>query len=248
MNPLAQGLLRGSRGWTSSCVACGQWPSLPHGDRLCGACQALLVLDVPRCPRCALTLPEPKGVCTECTSHPSTLTACAAAVEYSEPWRGWIHRFKHHGEPEWANLFARIVLSQPAAAHLLGQCSVWLPVPMSPAALGSRGYNHAWELTCCMARGFAGKSPSIAPDWLIKTTDTTPQHTLSRPERLANLRHVFAVTPTAAKELHGQHVALIDDVMTTGATLESAALALMQNGAASVCAVVLARTPKPVAA
>jgi len=254
MNQQAKGwwarTARMSRWWASACAACGQWPSLPHGDRLCHACETLLAPATPRCPRCALALSEPEACCKACTSPPGpwSLTACAAAVEYSEPWRGWIHRFKHHGEPEWARLFARVLLEQPTVQRLLDQSSVWLPIPMTPSALGSRGYNPAWELTRCLAKGFPGQTPTIAPDWLIKPHDTTPQHTLLRSERLTNLRHAFATTPAASNRIRGLDVVLIDDVMTTGATLESAATALLQNGAARVYAVVLARTPKPAAA
>jgi ComF family protein len=169
-------------------------------------------------------------------------------VDFGEPWRGWIHRFKHHGEPEWARLFGRILLSHSQVRQVLDGGDVWLPVPMSAPALGARGYNHAWELTRWLAAVHAGTAPMAHPDWLIKTADTLAQHTLTRRERLANLKHVFALSAAGSQGVHGRNVVLVDDVMTTGATLECAAAALLKGGATRVEAVVFARTPKPAAA
>ena len=236
--------------WASSCAACNQWPSLPYGDRLCRACQTLLAPSVPRCQRCALPLGSAGAVCQECLPPLSGLSACAAALSYEKPFRDWIHRFKHRGEPEWAGLFARLMLDTPDVRHILNRTSVWLPVPMSASALGRRGYNHTWELTQSLADvdAFESRASIRSALWLIKTAETPPQHTLTRSERLVNLRHAFALSAAGAKGIVGQHVVLIDDVMTTGATLECAAAPLLKHGALSVSAVILARTPKPVAA
>jgi ComF family protein len=102
--------------------------------------------------------------------------------------------------------------------------------------LAQRGYNQAWLL----ARQLY---PSKAdPHLLLRTRDTPSQRTLPRTERLANLVGAFAVEPLRAAQLRHKNVVLIDDVMTTGASLHVAARVLLQAGAAQVSALVLART------
>lgn len=82
-------------------------------------------------------------------------------------------------------------------------------------------------------------------DALVRLVDTADQHSLSREQRLLNLRGVFAPHPERVAHLRAAHVLLVDDVTTTGATLQAAAQALLQAGAARVCALVFARTPPP---
>ena len=235
----------GSGLWASSCAACGTWPSMPRGDALCGACEALWCPPTRRCPRCALSLPQPTAGCTACQPTDSPLSRCVAAVDYTEPWRAWILRFKHRGEPEWARLFARLAGEQPPVRAALMECTVWLPVPMAPRALGMRGYNQAWVFTQALHRTVPVATARIRGDWLVKWADTPSQHQLDTAHRLGNLKGAFALTAAGEAGVGGQHVALVDDVMTTGATLEAAARVLTRAGALSVTGVVFARTPLP---
>lgn len=182
-----------------------------------------------------------------CLDRAGPMSGCVAAVDYNEPWRQWIHRFKHQNQPEWAKVFARILVSRSEVRSMLARASIWMPIPMAPKALGERGYNPAWELTRHLHRLWVREvdppGPTVNPHWLLKTTDTPAQHTLTRSERMVNLRHAFTLEPLAIHAIRGQTVALIDDVMTTGATLEAAAKALQRTGAGEVVGVVLARTP-----
>lgn len=236
-----------SRLWASRCAGCGTWPAGPVGDALCGTCEARFAPPQARCPGCAL--PWDGAVCPQCQSHPLALDACCAAVDYAHPWSHWIHRFKLRNEPAWSKVFARLMCAQPALRQTLGDAALWLPIPMTGQALGERGYNQAWVLTRALAARLRPDHPALAqrlrPDLLVKLIDTATQHTLNRQERLNNLRHAFALSPGAEALVQGQRVVLVDDVMTTGATLHAAARCLKAAGATHVAAVVLARTPPP---
>lgn len=122
------------------------------------------------------------------------------------------------------------------AEDTLQACDRVLPIPLSRERLAERGYNQSWLL----ARRL---SPEKADhQLLLRVRHTPPQRTLPRSERLTNLQGAFAVEPLGAKRLRGQKLLLIDDVMTSGASLHAAAQVLMQAGAAQVSALVLART------
>ena len=189
--------------------------------------------------------PRHAARCPACTQHPPPLAQCVAAVEYDFPWHTLIQRFKFQGEVAWARWFAQLMWQAPSVPELMSRCDWWLPLPLSAHRLGERGYNQSWELLKHLARLDAhGQKP--APhhsDWLLKLGDTADQHALGRAERLLNLSSAFSVAPQALPHLAHRHVLLVDDVMTTGATLHAAALALRRAGASAVSALVLARTP-----
>lgn len=241
----------------SGCAVCGRWPALPTGKPVCGDCAQAFVAPVARCTTCALALPPDTangtgadiGTCPDCQTHPTPLTACFAAVDYGYPWQSLVHRFKFANEPAWAKWFAHTLWQQTALTQAACACHWWLPIPLSRHRLGERGYNQAWELTKALHRQATGTTaignPTPRHDVLMKVTDTAAQHDLDRAARLANLRAAYAVHPHAAGALVGKSVLLIDDVMTTGATLHAAARTLLHAGAASVSAVVFARTPAP---
>lgn len=215
---------------------------------MCGTCEATFATPQPRCPRCAL--PQMAHTpCPACSDASLALDACAAAVDYAHPWAQLIQRFKHHQEPAWASVFARVMVAQPVIRHTLLDAALWLPIPMTARHLGERGYHHAWVLTQAlqhhMARAGHPVQDRARPDLLCKLADTPAQHHLSRHERLHNLRHAFGIPPQVEPVLRGQRVVLVDDVMTTGTTLHQAARCLHAAGVALVAAVVLARTPPP---
>ena len=111
-----------------------------------------------------------------------------------------------------------------------------LPIPLSRERLAERGYNQSWLLARHLAPGKADAS------LLLRIRHTPAQRTLPRAERLANLEGAFAIEPLRAPEVRGQRLVLVDDVMTSGASLHTAARVLLQAGAAQVSAIVLART------
>jgi ComF family protein len=131
------------------------------------------------------------------------------------------------------------MLSAPGADDALDIADWVLPIPLSNQRLAERGYNQSWLL----ARQLDPRKADA--HLLLRTRDTPSQRTLPKAERLANLAGAFAVEPLRAAQLRNKNVLLIDDVMTSGASLHTAARVLLQAGAAKVNALVLARTEAP---
>lgn len=216
----------------SQCAVCRAWPSAP----LCEACVARFAEPVPRCQRCALALTAPVRVCGACLRQPPPYDACLTAVSYAWPWPDCVASFKYQGHSGWAGPLATLLRSTPWVEPALEQADWLLPMPLSRQRLALRGYNQSLLL----ARHLA---PAKTDDQLLlRTRDTPPQRSLPRSERLRNLAGAFAVQPLRAAELAGKRLVLVDDVMTSGASLHAAATVLRQAGAAHITALVFART------
>lgn len=165
-----------------------------------------------------------------------------AAVDYAYPWDRLIARFKFQGETGWASVFGELMRGAPGGAALLGAADWLVPVPLTPQRLAERGHHPPWGL----ARALAPRGPRAGlSDALVRLGEAPAQHRLGRQQRLHNLRGLFAVPPARLAALRGARLLLIDDVMTTGATLDAAAAALRAAGAGRVDALVFARTPAP---
>ncbi len=228
----------------SRCAVCHAWPAEP----VCEPCVQRFAQPAVRCHTCALPLP---GLalragggpthCGACLQHPPPLDRCLAALDYAYPWSDSVARFKFHDEPGWAAFFATLLRSTPWVEPALEQADWVLPMPLSRQRLSQRGYNQ----TLLLARHLVPGSAPARTDagLLLRVRDTPPQHSLPRAERLRNVTGAFAVEPLRAIELRGKRVVLVDDVMTTGASLFAAAQTLREAGAAHITAVVLARTP-----
>lgn len=173
--------------------------------------------------------------CGACMRDPPPLDACVAAVPYAYPWAGLIVRFKFQARPGHADLLAGVMRHAPWVEPALDHADTVLPMPLSAQRLRERGFNQALEL----ARRLAPAKTDAT--LLLRIRDTAPQNTLNRAQRLRNVRHAFAVEPARVGELPGRQLVLVDDVMTSGASLYAAATTLRQAGAAHVTALVLAR-------
>ncbi|WP_231731311.1 ComF family protein [Lampropedia cohaerens] len=171
---------------------------------------------------------------------PSPLAHCVAAVDYGYPWEQVLHQFKYQQGHAWAHAMADWLLQHPDGPPLLRAADAILPVPLAPARLRERGYNQAWELTCALTRACGVRRKAHAR-WLSRRDTSRHQVGSSRVQRLRNLRDAFA----CHVQVRGQHILLVDDVMTTGATLFTLARLLQARGAASVTAMAFARTPLP---
>jgi ComF family protein len=165
-----------------------------------------------------------------------------AAVDYAYPWDGLIARFKFRGEPGWAGPLAALMLRQPGGRELLGTCDVMVPVPVTASRLAERGYNQSWELIKALRRQAPDTRALALADALVRIGNAPDQHPLPREQRLCNLQGSFVTNPQHVARLRKTHVLLVDDVSTTGTTLNAAAQALLQAGAGRVSALVLART------
>lgn len=171
---------------------------------------------------------------------PPPLDACVAAVSYDYPWADLIGQFKFHGQPGWARTLARLLRSAPWVEPALDQAALVIPMPLSTSRLRERGFNQAVEL----ARQLA-PARKLDTSLLLRIKDTTPQVNLNRSERMMNLDSAFAVEPLKASHLRDARVVLLDDVMTSGASLHAAALALRAAGASHITGMVFARTDAP---
>ncbi len=220
---------------SSQCEVCRQWADAA----LCADCVSRFATTVPRCGRCGLRLGLPTAACGTCLRDAPPFEQVVCAADYAFPWDALIAAFKFQGRPELATPLAeRLLAAVRAAAAPLPELVV--PMPLAPARLAERGYNQAWELARRLAPALG-----VAADaqLLWRPADSLHQTELGRAERQRNLRHAFMVDPRRRGELQGRRVALVDDVMTTGATAREAAAALLRGGAAAVAVWVVARTP-----
>lgn len=214
------------------CAICRDWPA----DPICHACIARFAQPRLRCLRCALPVPDGVKRCGACLREPPPLARCLAAVDYGWPWRELLARFKYQEQAGWATPLAWLMRGSDGAEDLLQEADAVLPIPLARERLAERGYNQSWLL----ARRLAPDKATVA--LLLRIRHTPPQRTLPRSERLVNLQGAFAVDPLRAHEVRGRKLVLVDDVMTSGASLHAAAQVLLQAGATQVSALVLART------
>lgn len=219
----------------SQCAVCHAWPAQP----VCEACVTRFAQPRPRCTTCALPVPAGVTRCGGCVTHAPPLDQCLAAVPYAYPWSACIGRFKFQQSPGWAGTLATLLRSTPWVEPALEQAQCVIPVPLSTQRLRERGFNQALELARCL-------SPrKTDAQLLLRIRHTVRQSELPRAERLRNVAGAFAVDPLRSGALRGLRVVLVDDVMTSGASLFAAADALRAAGAAHVTALVLARTDAP---
>jgi ComF family protein len=215
------------------CAVCGSWGR----GRVCGDCLARFLTPRHRCRRCALPVATGVDECGACVRAAPVFERTVAACDYAYPWDRLIARFKFARATDLATPLARLL--QTALDRERAPPAHWIaPVPLAPARLAERGFNQAWEVARRLCT--PGRATAAA---LLRVRDTPHQATLPRAQRESNLRHAFMVDPAWQARLQGADVALVDDVMTTGATLRECAQALRNAGARSVQAWVVARTP-----
>ena len=215
-----------------SCLLCGARSGV---QSVCRACHAELPWQrQPQCPQCAL--PTPGGeVCGACLKHPPAFDRTHAALTYTFPLDRLIPRLKYHGQlsivPVLANCLSEAVTAQPRPDWLI-------PMPLHPARIRERGFNHATEIARDLARQLGLRLDATSCQ---RIRDTPPQRGLKHDARRRNVRGAF----TCSQNLEDQHIALIDDVMTTGTSLDELAATLKRAGAREVSCWVVARTLAP---
>jgi len=223
----------------SLCAVCRRWTR----GRLCGDCTARFAPLVPRCLQCGLRLAAGTLRCGACLRDArAPVQRTLAAVDYGFPWDRLITGFKFHHQLELAGALARLIERAAQASPEELDVHLLLPVPLSQQRLRERGYNQAWELARRLGRW---RGVEARADTLLRLKDTAHQLGLAEAERASNMRGAFLVDPRAAHRVQGRRIALVDDVVTSGATASEAARALLAAGAAQVQLWVVARTPPP---
>jgi len=166
-----------------------------------------------------------------------------ARVDFGYPWDAWIRAFKFRQQPGLAGALADLWLDDPAVPELLVDADAWLPIPLAPSRLAERGYNQAWTLMRALGR--RATTPPAETRLLTRAADAPVLHHLGRVDRLAQADSLFQISPALRDRVRGRRLLLVDDIMTTGATLRAATLVLQAAGASRVSALVFARTPPP---
>ena len=211
------------------CLLCSAPNSI---DLICAACMAdLATLPGEHCPICSLPTPG-SAVCGECLRHPPHFDATFASLAYAFPTDLLVQSFKYGHQLALAGLFVRLMW-----ASEVPKGDVLIALPLSKERLRERGFNQALEITKLLARS-SGMALNLAGTSRI--VDTAAQTSLPWKERRANIRHAFE----CSIDLSGKSIVVVDDVMTTGATLDEFAVTLKRHGATRVSNWVLARTLK----
>ena len=211
-----------------ACYLCG---ARVTAKPLCPGCEADLPKLHTTCPQCAL--PTPSGeICGACLKHPPAFDRTLAVFSYAFPLDVLVHQCKYAGEVSLTAVFAEKIAHR---ASMESDIDSLLPMPLHPARLAHRGFNQAAEI----ARRL---SPLVGIPWLPeacqRVRDTPSQAGLDLKTRQRNLRGAFA----CQLDLSGKRVALIDDVMTSGSSLNELARVVRKAGAVEIQAWVLART------
>lgn len=219
------------------CMAC----RAPVGEQgLCAPCwSGITFLDGPACACCGLPFPvalEGENFCAACLARKPAFDSARAIMAYDDKSRGAILALKHADRLELVPGFARWL----GRSGVFPDCDMIVPVPLHPFRLWQRRYNQSAELAWRLA---AGRNIAVNPFALVKTRSTASQGEMaSAKARRRNVQRAFQVPDPAG--VRGRNVLLLDDVLTTGATVEACARALKRAGAARVHVLALARVVK----
>lgn len=224
----------------SACALCGE----EARDAVCVPCTLRYAAPGgPRCPCCAnpLGLEEPPGqACGACLADEPAYDATVVAVDYAAPLDGLVLGLKFGARlplaPWCAGLLRDAVLARPD----LVLPDLLCPVPLGPRRLRERGFNQALEIARPLA---SAVGVALQPRLVTRAVETAAQSGVAPRERAANIRGAFELAPDMADKIQGRHVGVVDDVMTSGHTLNELAATLKAAGAARVSNFVFARTP-----
>lgn len=238
MRPLLRQLLEGvPHPLPSACALCGT----EHCSALCDGCQAqFFSARVVRCSCCGIPLPGvPAGTqCGECLKQPPAYDATVVATDYTPPVDRLVLALKFGNRLEVAPLFAQM-LHPATRGTILPQ--LLTAVPLGPQRLVQRGFNQALEIARPLARHMHVK---LEPHLVARHKETHAQALLHPDARRQNIRNAFVVPAAAMDRVRGRHIGVVDDVMTTGETLNELAATLKRFGAMRVTNIVFARTPQ----
>jgi ComF family protein len=218
-----------------SCEHCGGLVEASPLRHVCAVCEPLIVrVESPHCPCCGHPFfgdTEGERLCVHCEGLRPEFGEGKTTVLFKGPARALVHALKYrHGLHVLEDIATLVAAHAEMAAFLRG--SVLVPVPLHPRKLRERGYNQSLLLAETMARAAGGEGTRVQ-ELLRRVVDTQTQTNLDREERRANLKNAFALAPGAAIT-ESQSYILIDDVFTTGSTLNACAGVLRLAGCLKV--------------
>jgi ComF family protein len=207
---------------------------MSHDGLWCVACDAALpYFNAPHCPACAL--PTPTGeVCGHCLTHPPLFSRTTAVFGYAFPLDRLIQEMKYGEQLALAHAFAKKLVQRIDKSNFPDYI---IAMPLHPAKLRERGFNQSLLLAATVARELKLK---LLADACQRVRDTPPQSALPWKQRKKNVRNAFRCD----MDLTGKRIVLVDDVLTTGASLNALADAVSKKGAIEISAWVVARTLK----
>lgn len=220
------------------CLSCGETVAEPGA--LCGGCWPhLTFIAPPICAICGFPFdydPGTDAICGDCLREPPPFEHARTVLKYDEHSRDLVISFKHRDRTDAGPAYGKWMAR--AGAEILAEADLIIPVPLHRRRLISRRYNQSAELCHALSRE---TGVPHNPDLLMRTRSTPTQGRLTRTERERNVRGAFGLRPNAGLSLQGRRVVLVDDVLTTGATVNSCARTLLRGGAAAVDVLTLAR-------
>ena len=223
----------------SLCWLCLQPLAIPK-QGICSVCLRHLPPLPACCQRCGLPANKNQALCESCLHNPPEWQRMIAVSDYLGPVKYFITRLKFFSEVKYAPLLSRLLLLAWLNARRTQLCSkpdLLMTVPLHRIRRWRRGFNQTELIGCRLAKWVGCQwNPSL----ILRHRSTPPQQSLSAYERQYNLRHAFSCT----QDISGLHVALLDDIVTTGNTAAEISRLLLENGAASVQVWCLCRTLK----
>jgi ComF family protein len=210
-------------------------------ETLCAACQRdLPTASINNCPRCAAPS-QSAQVCGACLADPPHFDETVSAYRYAYPLDRLVQAYKFNANLGLLPLFATAIARAVNERDTQRRPDLVIPLPLAPKRLAERGFNQSALLGAQVSKALGTRFEARG---MLRVRETPPQSGLNREARLKNVRGAF----DCAHRLDGKHVAIVDDVMTTGATLSEAAKVLKKAGAIRVSAWVIARAAKDDAA
>jgi ComF family protein len=222
----------------SSCALCGA----ACDGAVCRPCHAQFVTRTPRCRRCANPVGEAdaRRECAACLARRPAFDATLAGADYRAPLDALVLQLKFGGKLALAPWFAAVLRDSVIEHRGFLLPNVLCPVPLGPQRLVERGFNQALEVARPLARSLG---IPLRARLAIRALDTPAQSGVAPDQRRRNIKNAFIVAPDALAMVRGQHIGIVDDVMTSGHTLNELAATFKRFGAARVSNFVFARTP-----
>lgn len=221
------------------CLVCGGPLAAPQREHLCSAClPSIQVNEPPFCLQCGVVFDSREGeshLCSSCLQDPPYFDKARSVLRYTDEAAALIKNFKYRGNDAGRATFTELA-RRSGALQDIGTPDLIIPVPMHLKRLRQRGYNQAQKLACFF---YAAQKSAISPTLLARQRETEAQAGLRGRERRRNLKGAFAVPQP--DRIRGKRIVIVDDVFTTGTTVNECARTLKKHGAQEVLVLTLAR-------